>query len=141
MGSQLGGLQDQLAKELALPPGEQHQDLIDSLNQQIAEVNASISETISAQFRTTLDQINKAAQRKTSRLDLINRMADAVGAVGLGGAATVQGQTLSRAQIFQQRTEALQQQRGSVGDLLSQVMRDQPENAADSGSDRSACRA
>lgn len=96
-------------------------DLAQQIQNQIDDLNTSVVELINGQMRAAMEQINNASSRRLGRLDLIGRMADAVGAVGLSGTGTVAGQTFSRQQIFQQRGEALGSQRSELQQLLHTV--------------------
>jgi hypothetical protein len=114
----LEGLQEALGQARAAG----YTDLVASLTSQIDDLNVTIIETINAQVRATIESINTATTRKLTRLDLVNRMADAIGAVGLDTAAGVGKTSLNRGQVFEQRGEALQQQRSSLRNVLLTTM-------------------
>lgn len=98
-------------------------DLADQLEQQVADLRTQIFESIQADIQTSIDRINNKAARKTTLLDQADRLATALGRVGLGGTGVSVGTLtgITRSQVFQQRTENLSTQRGSLATLLAQV--------------------
>jgi hypothetical protein len=92
-------------------------ELVQQIQNQIADIHTTIVESIQADLRTAADRINARAQRGIGRLDLAGRMLDAVGAVGLGGVATASGVLPGRADLLQQRTGVLQTQRAELTGL------------------------
>jgi hypothetical protein len=113
-------LQDQadaLQQELGRARKAGATDLVRDIENQIEDINTTIFESIQAELRTTADRINARAQRGLGRIDLAGRMLDAVGAVGLGGAATATGVLPGRGALFQQRAEVLQTQRADLTSL------------------------
>jgi len=93
--------------------------LADQLEDQVKDLRVQVFELAQQSLQDGIDAINTAAQRTSGRLDLAGRLLDAMGTVGLGGAATLfGGGTFSRGGIFTQRAENFQTQRaGLVGAL------------------------
>lgn len=95
-------------------------DLADQLESQVKDLNAQIVEATQAGIQAAIDRINNDAQRSLGKLDLFGRMADALGNVGLGGAgATIGGTTLTRAGIFAERGNILNNQMSALQDQLN----------------------
>lgn len=95
-------------------------DLADQLESSVNDLNASIVEAIQQNIQAGIDQINNEATRKLGRLDLFNRMADALGNIGLGGAGVnIGGTTLTRAGVFEQRGQILQNQQDALQGQLN----------------------
>jgi hypothetical protein len=93
----------------------------DALSDQVADIRVQIFESIQQSIADAADRINQQAQRSLGRLDLVGRMADAMGKIGLGGVGTVLGQSLSRSQIGQARVDVLQGQRAGIAGVLAQA--------------------
>jgi tail lysozyme len=103
-------------------------ELADQLAAQVADLRVQIFESIQQEIRDAMDRINTRAQNRLGRLDLGNRLLDAVGAVGLGSVATLAGalpgragEAFSRSGIFAQRGRALEEQRAGLQGVLRQA--------------------
>jgi hypothetical protein len=120
MSTQADDLESQISKARALG----NDDLVRELNQQVNDLRMSVFEMAQQAARDAMDAINTKTQKRLGRLDLFERMANAMGSVGLGGVASVAGETLTRAGVFQQRGAELESQRGSLQALLRNVMSD-----------------
>jgi SLT domain-containing protein len=94
-------------------------DLADQLASQVADLRVQIFESLQQDMRDAVDRINTRASRSLGRLDIANRMLDALGAVGLGSVAG--GVGLSRAQVFQSRGDTLAGQRRDLQAVLVQA--------------------
>jgi hypothetical protein len=97
------------------------EELAQQLEDQVADLNAQIVESVSQSIKDAVDRINATAQRRMGRLDLASRMLDAVGAVGLGGAAGLAGETFTRGGLFAQRAGVLATQRAGIQAQLGQA--------------------
>lgn len=115
---------DELQGRIAAARAAGADELADQLEAQVADLRTQIFESIQQELKDSADRINNRASRRLGRLDLFGRMADAMGTVGLGGGVTVGGETFSRAQIFQQRQQALEEQRSGLQGVLVQAQQE-----------------
>jgi hypothetical protein len=96
-------------------------EIADGLRDDIAELQTSILEFAQQRIQDTIDAVNKTASRRMGQLDLIGRMANAIGWVSDQTGVNVGGETLSRADVFGQRAAALRQQQSGLQGALGQV--------------------
>ena len=132
MQAEAAALQAQLVNFQGINTPEAEKAIHD-INEQIADLQTQIFESLQQSLKDAVDQINTNAQRRLGHLDLGNRLLDALGTVGLfgtgsGGGKTPflnsllaqqgMGSTFSRAAIFAQRGNILQ---GQYGQLQGQL--------------------
>jgi hypothetical protein len=68
-----------------------------------------------------VDKINAAASRRLGALDLVTRMHDALGTIGLSGVVAAGGTALSRSGVFTARGAALASQRAQLQGVLGRA--------------------
>jgi len=97
------------------------QELANQIADQVADLRTQIFESIQQELHDAVDRINARAARRTTRLDLANRMLDAVGAVGLSGVAGLAGERFTRAGVFAQRGGVLARQQTELRGVLARA--------------------
>ena len=103
--------------------GEEANKAADALQDQIEDLRVQIFESIQQSIADAADRINQTAQRRLGRIDLAGRLLDAMGTVGMGGAASLfgSGETFSRGGLYAQRQAAYQTQRAGLVGVLGQA--------------------
>lgn len=107
------------ARQTAIAQG--NTKAVQDLTDQIDELNVTVAENTKAALDARVDDINTRASRASGQLDLISRMADALGVVGLQGVASAAGITSSRGDIFSRRSALLGGQRSELQGALGQA--------------------
>lgn len=110
-----------LEGRIAAASGAGATELANQLGQQVADIRTQIFESIQQELQDSIAAINDRAQRRTGRLDLFNRMADALGVVGSAARASLGGESFSRSDIFRERGAALEAQRSGLQGALRQA--------------------
>jgi hypothetical protein len=87
--------------------------LANTISEQIADLNVQLIELAAENLQTQIQRIEDDAQRALDNADRQDRMATALGVIGLNGPAGA-----SRASAFQQRGSALQQERLALQQTL-----------------------
>jgi phage-related protein len=117
-----------LQSKLADAKSKGYTDIADALQADIDELNTQVVELAQQRLRDAMEAIGTAASRSNAVNDLFGRMADAMGAVGQGVAATIGDVggvaglgSRSRAQVAQSRIDTSIQERAGYIGLLGQA--------------------
>jgi hypothetical protein len=87
---------------------------------QMNDIAATIIELTQQMTQDVIDQINNVAQRRLGRLDLVSRLLEATGTVGMWATQTLGGEQFNRTDILWNRQAALGQQRAQLQQVLGQ---------------------
>jgi hypothetical protein len=108
-------------------------DLAETIGDQIADLQTSITEITAQQLQDSIDQVNKTAQRASARFDLRDRLANLKQAAG-----DYTGAFADRAQTLADRGDSLAQQRNSLYGLLAQAQQQGNQGAVEDLTDQIA---
>ena len=98
-------------------------DTLQEIKNQADELGVQIKELVAQKFQDSIDAINKDATRALGKLDLYQRMADAVGTItGAVGIPGLGAKVMSRADIGTERGQVLTQQRGQLAGKYDEAL-------------------